>query len=44
MSPVGLVSLLTVFLHYEFLVLLIVIDFDFVFLCDIARAKKNGFD
>ena len=31
MSPIGLVSLLTVLLHYEFLVLLIVIDFDLVF-------------
>ena len=30
-SQVGLVSLLTVFLHYEFLILLIVIDFDIVF-------------
>ena len=31
MSPVGLVSLLTILLHYEFLVFFIVTDFDFVF-------------
>ena len=31
MSPIGLVSLLTVLLHYEFLILWIVIYFDFVF-------------